>query len=65
MTEEENIIHLCQVISHWVSKRGEATVRREVGIFEHCDQEVKKWIKELEKRVGDEQGRINQTPDKA
>ena len=54
MTEEENIIHLCQAITHWVSKRGEATVRREVGIFEHCDQEVKKWVKELNNRIKNE-----------
>jgi hypothetical protein len=54
MTEEDRIIHLCQVISTWVTKRGEAYARREKGVFKHCDDEVKKWIKELEKRIKSE-----------
>jgi len=48
---EDKIIHLCQVISTWVTKRGEAHVRRERGVYEAADIQVKKWIKELEGRI--------------
>jgi hypothetical protein len=48
---EDKIIHLCQVVSAWVTKRGEAYIRREKGVFDKCDQEVSKWIKELKDRV--------------
>jgi hypothetical protein len=51
---EDKIIHLCQVISHWVTQRGEATVRREKGIFDAADKQVKRWVKELEERVKNE-----------
>ena len=49
--KDEKIIHLCQVISHWVTKRGQAAVWQEKGVFEKCDQEVKKWIGELKNAV--------------
>lgn len=51
---EEKIIHLCQAITYWVTQRGEATARRQKGIFDAADKQVKKWVKELEKRVKDE-----------
>ena len=54
MESEEQIIHLCQAISSWVSKRGEAAVRREKGVFEQADKQVKKWVKDLKNRIKNE-----------
>jgi hypothetical protein len=51
---DEKIIHLCQVISCWVSKRGQAMVWQEKKVFDKCDKEVKKRIKELKEVIKNE-----------
>jgi hypothetical protein len=51
MTPEDSIIHLCQVITHWVTKRGQAMSWQEKGVYKKCDQEVKKWVKELKEII--------------
>ncbi len=52
---DDKVIHLCQVISHWVSKRGQAAVWQEKGVFDKADQEVKRWVKELVDRIKNEE----------
>ena len=51
---DEKIIHLCQVISAWVSKRGQATVWQEKKTFRKADKEVNRWIKELRDEIKNE-----------
>ncbi len=54
MDEEGKIVDLCQVISHWASKRGQANTWQEKEQFDKCDLELKRRIKELKKVIKDE-----------
>ncbi len=58
MTDEESkIIDLCQVISHWASKRGQANAWQEKEQFKKYDLELKKRINELKEVIKDELAR--------
>jgi chromosome condensin MukBEF complex kleisin-like MukF subunit len=65
MDREDKIISLCQVISHWASKRGRAMVWQQQDEFEKYDRHTKKFINDLEIVIKDNgQGTINQTSQK-